>query len=261
MTNPNISDGDSDFVPSAEPLILDLARHPFNREADSDERAAAFIEACRLAANDKARHPQLARDRNGQAHWAAHYPHVFTFDGQLRGMFDLVHSDPGQRPDEQLALAEGFPGGALTHVIIETDADERMLIRKVSGGVQSALYQTFNLTSTGMARQAAQQGKLLEPRPIATETLAGVVLVPGMVMQLGYDPHTRTHPRSRGNITRITGLQMDEAGKAAPDTLQLQQLDLYTDTYDVFKGHLRSIEATRAIGSEALRQIRIQKNK
>jgi hypothetical protein len=199
-----------------------------------DHDPTAFMEACRLAALDKAENPRFVRDRNGHAHWAAEYPHVFTFDGQL-------------------VIIEGYPGGALTHVIVET-TEERILIRKTSEGVQSADLQTFVLTSTNMARQAAEQGEPLEPRPIATKTLAGVVLVPGTVMQLGYDPRSGTFPRSHGVITRITGLQMNDEGKVAPDALQPPE----TDAYEIYNGHLRSIDETRRVGGRVLKQIQIQ---
>jgi len=229
MINLNIPRADYDPVPSLDPTILQLALDPLNEAGmPEDKRNAAFAEATRLAGLDRIQNRRVVKDSDGQDHWAAEYPTVFTFDNEHRG-------------------------GVLTSVVIETDAGERILVRKTSGEAQDASNQTFDLISTGMAKQAAERGKVLQPCPIATETLAGVVLVPGLPMQLGYDPHTNKTPSSLGNITRITGLQMDKNGLVG----ELQQPERYTDARQAFNDHLEGIgkRGAQRIGARVLQQV------
>lgn len=231
MSRPDIPRSNPE-LPNYNPMIWKLAADPLNEQGiDNDTRAAAFKDACEWSERDKMQNPRFVRDRNGHTHWAAEYPDVFTFDGQLIN-------------------------GALTHVIVETAVGERIVVRKSDDPGQAS---PLLLISTGMARQAAQEGKPLEPRPITSEMVEGVVLVPGLPMRLARDPRTDVAPRSQGIISRITGLQMDQAGLVVSYDPQLQRDDLYTDAYDIFNAHLHRIEASKPIGSAALR--RIQKHK
>ncbi len=91
---PQSTDPTDPTPPGIDPDVLKLAADPLNETGMSDnERHVAANEAQRLAAIDKMRNRKVV-EKGGRHYWAAEYPNVFTFDGQLRGSFDWVQRDP-----------------------------------------------------------------------------------------------------------------------------------------------------------------------
>ncbi len=128
-------------------------------------------------------------------------------------------------------------------MIIETDEGESVLIRKLNGAT-SAMLQQFDIVSTNMAEKAAVNGSELQPRAISTEALAGVVVVPGLPMRLGFDPNTGLAPKTYGNVTRITGLLLNESGEVQYGHPDLARPEKVTDARDRFNDAIRSARST-----------------
>jgi hypothetical protein len=260
MTNPNATPAPANQIATPrviEPEVLALVQDPTNQAGASDaERHAAFERAKQLSDADAGGYKRIVHDKTGEAHWANEYPNVFSFDGQIRGDFDWVHRDVQKRPPEQHLVANHDAiGGPVTDVIIETDMGEKVLIRKTSGDTKSAMKQTFDLISLNMARDAVKKGEVPQARPIDTKTLAGIVLIPGMPMRLGIDPRTGMTPRTQGNITKITGLKMNDAGKVAPNHPMLKDPQRYSSARENFNAAIRAEEqrlGTLGAGSMAV---------
>lgn len=251
MTNHNLLTDSDPVPPELDPMIVELAKDPLNESgASAAERRDALTEAERLASVDKMRNRRIV-EKDGELYWAAEYPNVFTFNGQLRGKFDWVHKDPSKRSGAQQIASIGGLEGKMTDVIIEMDDGEQVIIRKRNDAVSSQL-QEFDLVSTNMAKVAAAAGTELEPRKIPTDVLAEVVVVPGLPMRLGLDPTTGTAPRTRGNVVRITGLALNESGKVSQGHPDLNKPDKRTDAREKFNAAIRTARRQK-IASAAIR--------
>lgn len=260
MSNPNTlslapspANPNQDPTQVLDPAILQLAQDPLNNQQMPDaERTRALAHVKKLAALDARNRQKIVKGSDGKPYWAAEYPTVFAFDGQLRGSFDRLPRDPSKlTPEQQIGLMTGVEaaGGRFTDVVVETDMGEQVLIRKTSEDAISSSKQTFDVMSTTIAEEAGRQGQKPTPRSLDTSMLADVVLVPGMPMQLGRDPTTGTMPRTRGNITKITAFRMNEAGEVHPDNHRLKMPESHIDTRERFN---RSIRAAHAAGEAAM---------
>jgi len=211
---------------TADPAIRMLATDPTSL-SDSD-RQATLTEAKLKAAGA----PRVTVfDKEGRAHVGKEYPEVFTFDGQVRGMFERVNQDPDKlSTGQELALVLGGQRetrGKMSDVIFETDDGQMIRIARTNDRL-SAEFQEFELTST--SQQPGPNGEPAEPMKIDTSMLKGVAVVPGEPMVLGVDPATGKTIRTRGNIISITAFDMSDDG-VLPDGHPLRKYtELERDT-------------------------------
>jgi hypothetical protein len=226
-------------VPNIDPTILKIAADPDNvQNMPLTEFKAAAVEARRLAAEDAMlRNKRIVRGEDGTAYWAAEYPTVFSFTGEMRGTFNLVPKDPSQwTPAMAMLQNNDAIGGNKNQVIIETDAGEVIRVCRTSPDATLSGYkQTFQLYSNTMAERGQK-----DPRPIDQSMLAYAVVVPGMRMKLGMDPATGRNLGSRGNVTRITAIKMNDQNKVASNHGWLKQPDKQSD---VLQRYQAAIEA------------------
>ena len=187
------------------------------------DKEEAIREARRLSGYDGMKNRVITRMNDGQTYWAKEYPTVFTFDGNLRGLYEDY---PDDRRNQTAAQAMSGPGDKETHVIIETDDGHVYLFRRTSDpDVHAAAKQTFEVTSTRF-NAGNDSGKALSKK-IDQEQLKDVVVMPGHPLALARDEETGRQLHTKGNVVRITSVAKTET--VHPDHPHLKQEERFRD--------------------------------
>ncbi len=206
------------------------------------DRDAVLAKARQEAAWDATQNKKIIITGDGPVH-GHEYPHAFTFTSGIRGDFEEIPADRQKwtRAMELAAIGDVM-GGRDTHVVIEFDDGEQLMVRRTETGPgekQSAKYQKFDAISTKMVRNGQT-----ERRPIDTKALASAVVVPGQ-------PLTLDGKVTTGKVARITSFRPDEKG--AIDPRRYQQIkdrpERASDALDRFNEAMRRAKREHAASS------------
>jgi hypothetical protein len=220
-------------------LMAQLAEDPLNKQGmDESFRRAALDALASETADEGTTNYRFAENAQGGYQWAAEYPNGMTLMGSLRSSND-VHPQQKRQPTNQ--QHENSLSGGLTHVIIETEDNEKILIRKTSGSEMDARSQAFDMVSTKRAKDDVKDKGTITPIPLDTDALKDVVLKPGQPMQLGFDKLSGKSYKAPAKITRITGMRMDAGGRVEPTHPWLNNQKRHTDARSEFNSALRNI--------------------
>lgn len=191
-----------------------------------DLREATLTELERIASAHTVPNRKFV-ERDGEKYWAYEYPQVFTFNGQLRGKFEKVHRDHTKRPPEQFIASMGGErglGGGLTHVVIEMEDGEKVMIEKTTPDTLSASKQKFEMLSTAMVRGAKPGSDPTARREVSTDMLKDVVVMPGhpLVLNPAQEGGDRLQVAS-GNVKSVTGVRLEQGEEVAPNNPLLKR--------------------------------------
>jgi hypothetical protein len=143
-------------------------------------------EANRIAGFDGLRNPVFVTAEDGHTVWGHEFPTAFTFQGLLRGKFELLPADRSKwTPPMELTSKHG---GDHTDVVIELADGDLVHIQRTSGEVMSAKHQTFTFESTARHRVKPNE----QPTPIDTNDLTDVVAMPGLPFSIKVGGKLRT---------------------------------------------------------------------
>ncbi len=223
-----------------------------NPDSLSDDEKVRAIDVARKEAGIDQMQNRAIVQSGGAKYWAAEYPHVFSFNGILRGNFEQVHKDVGQRDNGEAVAISGF-GGESTHVIIETDDGHVFTIRRTNDKKSAAL-QEFEISSTTM--HMGVDGDELLRRPVDTQQLKDVVAMPGHPLVLNSDPESGKQLRTRGNVAKITSVNRTEEDRVPDNHPYLSRPEMISDAPERFLGAVeaaRQMDAAVAIGPVAVR--------
>lgn len=233
VTDPGLIAGSLRIV---DPDVLALARNP-DSIVDSTQRQDALNKARRLTmgemrlikTNDAVYYGEVF-DRPDQ---------VFLFNGNIRGTLDYANPQPENfNPTEEMEKAVGALDGRCTHVIVETDDGEMLMIRRTTEST-SAQKQTFDIASTTKA------STFEAPIPLPSEALKDVVAIIGQPLTLGKNEHGK-HMKTRGRIVNITTVSMLERGLIDPRHPKLKKPESYSDAATLFTARMEEKRKSEA---------------
>lgn len=218
-----------DFV---DPKVLALATNP-DSITDPASRREALNEAKRISGGERI----ILQDNDGNPRWGEELSEpgqVFAFSGNIRGNYDSAPEDPEELRAQRLDIhfAAGVLRGRVTHVIVETEDGQQLMIRRTNE-TNSANNQLFDVAST------ARAGTDNERRSLDSSTLKDVVAVVGEPLMLGIDPRTGKHIKTKSPITKITTLDMRKA-PVDPSHPRLSKPELRRDTVGEFGEAMRA---------------------
>ncbi len=231
-----------------DPVIDQYVTNPDS--LSDDDKTRAVNTARREAGIDQMQNKAIVQSGEGK-YWAAEYPHVFSFNGILRGNFEQVHKDTSKRDNGEAVAISGF-GGESTHVIIETDDGHALTIRRTNDKKSAAL-QEFEISSTTM--HTGVDGDESLRRPVDTQQLKDVVVMPGHPLVLNSDPESGKKFRTRGNVTKITSVNRTEEDRVPDNHPYLARPEMVSDAPERFLGAVeaaRQMDAAVAIGPMAV---------
>lgn len=185
-----------------------------------EERDTLLQLAIKESSLDSLQNRVIVTGSDGNEHWGAEHPNVFSFNGGIRGLFDQVPKDATERDGAMQATfvlgGEAVAKGSFTTVIFELDDGEQIAIKRTNERVSSTK-QTFQLSSTSHIRSESQAGRHASAIDLDTSMLDGVVVVPGESLVLGRDPESGKRIRSRGKVVKITTVAANEEGVVPPN--------------------------------------------
>ncbi len=217
---------------SVDPKVLALATNP-DSITDPVAKREALDKAGRISGGERI----ILQDNEGNPRWGEELSEpgqVFAFNGNIRGNYDSAPEDPEELRAQRLDihLASGALRGNVTHVIVETEDGQQLMIRRTNE-TNSANDQLFDVASTGRA------GTDGERRSLDSSTLKDVVAVVGEPLVLGIDPQTGKHIKTRSPITKITTLDMRK-DPVDPSHPRLSKPELRRDTVGEFGEAMRA---------------------
>ena len=191
---------DDSWRNSVDPRVLALATNP--DAIDPADKREALDKANRISGGERV----ILYDNDGQPRWGEELSEpgqVFSFEGNIRGNFDSASEDTEELRKQRMDIhiATGALRGRVTHVIVETEDGQQLMIRRTNE-TNSAKDQLFDVAST------AKAGTDSERRSLDSSTLKHVVAVVGEPLMLGIDPKTGKHIKTKSPITKITTLDM-----------------------------------------------------
>lgn len=144
--------------------------------------------------------------------------HEYTEPGQTIAVGDQMRASEPDSEDSKRA----------THVFIETDDGQQLLIRQNSE-------DRYDIASTRLASKENPR------RDIDSSLLAGVTAKVGEPLVLGSDPQTGRQLRTKGAITRVTTLNMLEAPLEEDNVLRVNG-DTQRDSVQSFGSAMRAAQ-------------------
>ena len=235
---PQMAESTPDWRQQLNPDVLQLAADP-NAITDPQAKYHALVEAGRLSGGDRV----ILSDEKGQPRWGEEMSapgSVFSFDGHIRGEVDHAPEDPADvhAAGLDMSAAANQLRGNTTHVIVETDDGQQLMIRRTNE-TNAAADQTFDIASTSKGNR----------RGIDSSALKHVVAVVGEPLVLGIDPGTGKHLRTRGSITKITTINMNDDPVAANHP-RLSKPEFHRDTVQQF-GEAMKVSRKQEVAQEA----------
>jgi hypothetical protein len=217
---------------SVDPKVLALATNP-DSITDPVAKREALDKAGRISGGERI----ILQDNEGNPRWGEELSEpgqVFAFNGNIRGNYDSAPEDPEELRAQRLDihLASGALRGNVTHVIVETEDGQQLMIRRINE-TNSANDQLFDVASTSRA------GTDGERRSLDSSTLKDVVAVVGEPLVLGIDPQTGKHIKTKSPITKITTLDMRK-DPVDPSHPRLSKPELRRDTIGEFGEAMRA---------------------
>ena len=203
------------------------------------KRTPQGLKAAQLEAGwDGTQNMVVVKRGNGDPHWGAEYPNIFTFDGQLRSVLDEIPDPNSPRID---AMFGGDPTGASTAVIIAFENGTTLTVKKDNPEEPLSGRQRFSLTAV------TKDGTLFE-RPMPTETLAGAIAVPGKPLVFSPAVGETDSLVFKSRVARITSLQLSDKGKVDPRHPTLQKPERHRDVVAEMNGRVRRAKISAAAG-------------
>jgi hypothetical protein len=206
-----------------------IATNPLEPGLPEEERLKVLGEATLDAAEDARLHPRVVFNKEGIPHKAAEYDSVFSFQGELID-------------------------GPMTDVIVETDNGKMLFKRMINPEGET----TFSLITTGGALGQIETNQPISTLVLPAEVLERSLIVPGKPVTLG-NPRKGKLLQPGGVVTRITGLQLDEAGRLKmSDHMLRKAAEQVTDARDAFNDDIRYIRRNHVAprtGSTATREV------
>ena len=217
---------------SVDPKVLALATNP-DSITDPVAKREALDKAGRISGGERI----ILQDNEGNPRWGEELSEpgqVFAFNGNIRGNYDSAPEDPEELRAQRLDihLASGALRGNVTHVIVETEDGQQLMIRRINE-TNSANDQLFDVASTSRA------GTDGERRSLDSSTLKDVVAVVSEPLVLGIDPQTGKHIKTKSPITKITTLDMRK-DPVDPSHPRLSKPELRRDTIGEFGEAMRA---------------------
>ncbi len=217
---------------SVDPKVLALATNP-DSITDPVARREVLDKAVRISGGERI----ILQDNEGSPRWGeelSELGQVFAFNGNIRGNYDSAPEDPEELRAQRLDihLASRALRGSVTHVIVETEDGQQLMIRRTNE-TNSANDQLFDVAST------ARAGTDSERRSLDSSVLKDVVAVVGEPLVLGIDPQTGKHIKTRSPITKITTLDMRK-DPVDPSHPRLSKPELRRDTVGEFGEAMRA---------------------
>ena len=219
---------EKDWRSKLDPTVLALATKP-DSITDPQTLQLGLREAARVSGGNLV----IVKDEKGMPRWAEELDkpgRVLAFDSNIRAPFDDAPDDP-KKLDEQGFTRFGKVDGDITHVMVETEDGQQLLIRRTVES-NSANKQKFDIASTTHA------GTDKERHPIDSSMLKHVVAVVGEPLVLGVDPQTGKRVRTRSPITKITTMDMRK-DPVDPSHPRLQKQEFHRDTVEQFGEAMR----------------------
>jgi len=226
---------EQDWRGKLDPTVLALASNP-DSVTDPALKARALTEASRLSGGDRV----ILTDDSGQPRWGQELSRpgqVFAFRGGIRGRFDQAPDDWDEVKAQGL---DRFPPntlrGEMTHLIIETEDGQQLMIRRTNKDTNVADNQEFDIASTTKA------GTDDERRPISSSMLKDVVAIVGEPLVLGIDPSTGKRVMTRGAITKVTAFDIKK-DPVDPRHPRLASPENHRDAIDGFGEAMKAARA------------------
>lgn len=249
---------------------LQLAALAGNAEhLSANEYVAALDIAVRYS--DAAPHQEaiavpVTRNESTEERQGARFSTAFVFDGTIRSRHDHIPTDRKQWDTSTIEdagrMGEENLGGLFTDVVFELEGGEMVAIRRTrdTHGITSALDQKFEYIST--SAKPGTPGSRENPRPISSDMLSGIAVVPGQPIRLWSGKGDGTiGPKTRQNVASIYAVRLDNEPQAqAGYADHLPRPDKTIDVLGQFKNRIQSTEAdtTRTHAAPAVGHISLK---